>query len=88
MSVVIRNKPTTEKKEEHSIYEYYGFLDSDGDFFLITESDIIVHMTEHFPAFNLENEHCSIEEFLEREFGTELVRAYKKNDFDILVDLK
>ena len=88
MSVVIRNKPTTEKKEEHPIYEYYGFIDSDGDFFLITESDVIVHMTDHFPVFNLGNEYCSIEEFLEYAMGTELVHTYKKNDFDILVDLK
>lgn len=88
MSVVIRNKPTTEKKEDHSIYEYYGFIDSEGDFFLITESDTIVLMNENFSAYNLSNGHCSIEEFLESEFNTTLVRAYKKNDFDILIDLK
>lgn len=88
MSVVIRNKPSMEKKEEHSIDEYYGFIDSDGDFFLITENNVIVHMTDHFPVFNLDNEYCSIEEFLAYAMETTLVRTYKKNDFDILIDLK
>jgi hypothetical protein len=88
MSVTIRNKPTVERKEEHLIYEYYGFIDSEGGFFLITESDIIVHMDEYFTTYNLGNGHTSIEEFLESEFDTTLVRAYKKNDFDIFIDLK
>jgi hypothetical protein len=88
MSVVIRNKPTVEREDKHPIYEYYGFIDSDGDFFLITESDMIVHMDEYFTTYNLGNGHAFIEEFLESEFDTTLVRAYKKNDFDILIDLK
>ena len=88
MSVTIKNRPLVEKTEEHPIYEYYGFIDSDGDFFLITENNAIIRMVDHFPAFNLEEEHCSIEEFLESEFDTTLVRVYRKNDFDITIDLK
>jgi hypothetical protein len=45
-------------------------------------------MEEYFTTYNLGNGHCSIEDFLAEEFNTTLVRAYKKNDFDILIDLK
>lgn len=88
MAVTIRNKPTIQNREEHPIYEYYGFIDSDGDFFLITENNIIVHMSDIFSSYNLSNSYTSIEEFLESEFDTTLVRAYKKNEFDITIDLK
>lgn len=87
MSVKINNKPTNQKKE-HLIDEYFGFLDSEGDFFLITESDTIVLISECFPTYNLRYEYNSIEKFLDREFCTTLVRAYKKDDFDITIDLK
>lgn len=87
MSVKINNKPTNQKKE-HLINEYCGFLDSEGDFFLITESDTIVLIGEYFPAYNLNHEHNSIEKFLDNELDATLVRAYKKNGFDITIDLK
>lgn len=88
MAVTIKNKPLIQNREEHSLYEYYGFIDSDGDFFLITENDVIVLMGGDFPAYNLSDEYNSIEKFLYGEFSTTLVRAYKKNDFDITIDLK
>jgi hypothetical protein len=86
MSVVIRNKPSIEKKDPHYFYEYYGFVDSQGDFFLITANDSVVLMDDNFEVYNVY--HKAIEDFLAEEFTTTLVRAYKKNDFDILIDLK
>ena len=88
MAVTIKNTPTTQNREEHPIYKYFGFIDSRGDFFLITNSDTIVLMTEDFPTYNLNDEYISIEAFLEREFDTTLVRVYNQNDFDITIDLK
>lgn len=88
MSVTIKNKPTNRNREEHPICEYYGFIDSDGDFFLISDSNTIVLMMEGFPTYNLNDEYTSIEAFLERECDTTLVQVYKQNDFDITIDLK
>ena len=88
MAVTIKNKPLIQKSEEHSIYGYYGFIDSEGDFFLITENNVIILMAGDFPAYNLSDEHNSIEKFLYDKFKTTLVRAYEKNDFDITIDLK
>lgn len=88
MKVTINNKPTIQKQEEHSIYEYCGFIDSDGNFCIITEQGIIILMDGDLPAYNLNNEYSSIEKFLYGEFDTTLAYAYKKNDFDITIDLK
>lgn len=87
MSVKINNK-TTNQKKEHLINEYFGFIDSRGDFFLITNSNTIILMTEDFPTYNLNDEYISIEAFLEQEFDTTLVHVYNQNDFDITIDLK
>lgn len=87
MAVTIKNKPTNQKKE-HLINDYYGFIDSKGNFFLITPTDLIILMNEDFPTYNLNNRHYSIEDFLQYEFDTTLVRAYNQNDFDITIDLK
>lgn len=90
MSVIIKNKPISQDREEHLIYDYHGFIDSNEDFFLITESGVIVSMTENFPTYNDEeyNQYSSIENFLASEFDTRLVRVYEQNNFDILIDLK
>ena len=88
MAVRIKNSPINQNREEHPIYEYYGFIDSDGDFFLITENDIIVHMAGGFPAYQITDEDTSIEKFLENRFNSTLVRAYEEDDFDITIDLK
>ena len=88
MSVKINNKPPIENKEIHRICEYYGFIDSEEHFFLITDGDIIILIAEEFSNYNNYNEFDSIEDFLKLKFDTTLVRAYKKNDFDITIDLK
>lgn len=88
MAVTIKNKPTNWDREEHLINDHYGFIDSKGNFFLITSTDTIILMNEDFLTYNLSNRHYSIEDFLQYDFDTTLVRAYKKNDFDIIIDLK
>ena len=88
MSVKINNNPIYQSKEKHPISKFRGFIDEDGDFFLILENNIIVHMGAGFCAFNLDKRYNLIEEFLECEFGTELARVYEVDDFDISIDLK
>ena len=86
MAVTINNKPSMEGKYEHRFYEYYGFVDSEGDFFLITENDSVIIMNDNFTAYTVYDH--SIEEFLMSEFNTTLVRAYRKDEFDIIINLK
>ena len=86
MAVTINNKPSMEGKHEHRFYEYYGFVDSEGDFFLITENDNVVLMNDNFTNYTIYDQ--SIEEFLMSEFNTTLIRAYEKNEFDIIINLK
>ena len=88
MAVRIKNKPSIEEKETHQLCEYYGFVDSKGHFFLITDDNVIVLMRDDFLSYNLDGEFDLIEDFLRCEFNTTLISAYKNNDFDITIDLK
>ena len=88
MAVRIKNSPINQNKERHPISQFRGFIDKDGDFFIINENNTIIYMGDGFYVFNLDNRYCSIEEFLECEFETELIRAYEEDDFDITIDLK
>ena len=88
MSVTINNKPPMNKKYEHRFYEYYGFVDSEGDFFLISVNDAVVRMAENFDSYHVYGSYETIEDFLENEFDTTLIRAYKKDEFDIIINLK
>ena len=88
MAVRIKNNPISQNKERHLISQFRGFVDEDGDFFLIIENDIIVYMEDDFYTFNLDKRYSTIEEFLECEFETKLIRAYEEDDFDITIDLK
>ena len=88
MSVKINNNPIYQNKEKHPISQFRGFIDEDGDFFMIIENNTIIYMGDGFYVFNLDKRYCSIEEFLECEFETKLIRAYEEDDFDITIDLK
>ena len=88
MSVTIKNKPSIEEKEKHQICEYFGFIDSEERFFLITDDDTIVLMNEDFQSYNCEGEFNLIENFLKCEFDTVLIRAYKRDDFDVTIEIK
>ena len=88
MAVRIKNSPINQNKEKHPISQFRGFIDEDGDFFMIIENNIIVYMEDDFYTFNLDKRYSSIEEFLECEFETKLIRAYEEDDFNITIDLK
>lgn len=88
MSVIIKNKPSIEEGNMHRIDEYCSFIDDEGDFFLITDDNVIVLMKEKFSSFNLDDRFDSIEEFLDCEFSTHLIQAYDMNDFNITIDIK
>ena len=88
MAVRIKNSPINQNKERHPISQFRGFIDKDGDFFIINENNTIIYMGDGFYTFNLDKRYSSIEEFLECEFGTELAHAYEVDDFDISIDLK
>ena len=88
MAVRIKNSPINQNKERHPISQFRGFIDKDGDFFIINENNTIIYMGDDFYTFNLDKRYSSIEEFLECEFETELIRAYEEDDFDITIDLK
>lgn len=78
---------TTNTEDKHSFYEYYAFTDSDGDFFIICENDHVVRMCESFPEENI-RDYDSIEDFLRERYDTRLIRALKKEDFDIEITVK
>ena len=89
MAIIIRHKTANQNRKEHPLCKYYGFTDSEGTFFLITESNAIVAMNEYFFTYNLNNEYNTIEEFFENEntIDTTFVRAYRTDDFNITIDL-
>ena len=88
MAVTIKNKPSIEEKGGYRLCDYYGFVDSEGHFFLITDDNAIVLMRNDFLSYNLDGEFDLIEDFLRCEFNTTLISAYKNNDFDLIIDLK
>lgn len=74
-------------EDRHHFMEYYAFVDSDGDFFIICEDRHVVRMCDGFPEDNVA-EYNSIEDFLEERYSTKLVKALKKDDFDIEITVK
>ena len=78
---------TPDTKDKHSFSDYYAFVDSDGDFFIICEDCHIVRMCEGFPEENV-SDWDSIEDFLEERFNTRLIKALGKYDFDIEITVK
>lgn len=86
MAIKIKGIPT-DTEGRHNFYEYYAFIDSDGDFFIICENEHVVRMCESFPEDNT-REYESIEDFLKERYDTRLIKALKKDDFDIEITVK
>lgn len=78
---------TTNTEEKHYFWEYYAFLDSNDNFFIVTNECNTVKMCDDFPE-EIINEEITIEDFLEKRFGTTLVKALEKDDFDIKITIK
>lgn len=78
---------TLDTEDKHGFWDHYAFVDSDGDFFIICEYEHVVRMCESFPEENV-SEYESIEDFLKERFGTKLVKALEKDDFDVEITVK
>ena len=78
---------TLDTEDKHNFCDHYAFIDSDGDFFIICDDCHIVRMCEPFPEENI-SDWDSIEDFLEERYGTKLVKALDKKDFDIEITIK
>jgi DNA-directed RNA polymerase beta subunit len=86
MPITIKNIPPIEKQCKHKFLYYDAFVDSDGDFFIINGIEQVIIMNEFFRIYEPDEE--MIEDFLVKNFGTTLVCAYKKNEFNITIDLE
>lgn len=72
----------------HSFREYYAFVDSENDFFIIGRDKTVIMMTsDNFLEYDY-SDYSNIESFLNYEFGTTLLKVLKMNDFDIEVTIK
>ena len=87
MSLVINSKETI-KSKEHFFSDYIAFLDSDGDFWLVDEDDDYVsRLSEKGCCCEQISDYDTIEDFLCRRFGCELVKVFNRVDeFKITVD--
>lgn len=77
-----------EENHYHFFREYYAFIDSENDFFIIGRDKTVIMMTsDSFSEYDY-SDYSNIENFLNYEFGTSLLKALKKDDFDIEVTIK
>ena len=75
-------------KDTHRFEDSYGFIDSDRDFFVVGGQNTIIRMTNWFNEYS-QSDYGSIEDFLENEFGTTLLKSFEnKDEFDITVTIK
>ena len=80
---------STNTENRHYFCDYHAFIDSDGDFFIICEFGHVVRMYDDFPEENVNDcDYDTIEDFLKKRYDTKLVRAFKKDDFDIEITVK
>ena len=82
MSIIVKGLET--KKESNSISSGFVFVDSDNNVFIIGDEDTIINISSPMFAEYKGEEYESIEEFLEIEFDTQLVKILKNlSQFDI-----
>ena len=87
MTVKIEGIEKIERKT-HRFEDSYGFIDSDRDFYVVGGQDTIIRMVNWFNEY-YQSDYDSIEDFLEAEFGTTLLKSFEsKDEFDITVTIK
>lgn len=83
MSTIVKGLEKT-KKENHLFKDFICFIDSDKNVFIIGDEDAVINISS--PVFNQypSDYYSDIEDFLQTEFGTELLKAFgSQNEFDI-----
>ena len=76
------------EKNTHHFEDSYGFIDSDRDFYVVGGQDTIIRMVNWFNEY-YQSDYDSIEDFLESEFGTTLLKSFEsKDEFDITITIK
>lgn len=75
-------------KDYHYFSSYYGFIDDENDFFIMGSSKTVIMITDDAFSEYDTTDYATIEEFLRYEFGTNLVKPLKKDDFDIEIKIK
>lgn len=77
------------EESTHSLYDYEAFVDSNGDFYLIVGESVVClteeNATRNFWHFTFYGKHINIESFLERECGSRLIKAFKKEDYTLTI---
>lgn len=82
MSTIVKGLET--KKESHSISSNFVFIDSDHNVFIVGDENTIINISSPMFAEYKGEKYESIEEFLEIEFDTQLVKILKNlSQFDI-----
>lgn len=75
-------------KNYHHFASYYAFIDDENDFFIVGQGKTVIMITDEcFSEYDY-HDYATIEEFLQYEFGTSLVKPLKKDDFDIEITVK
>ena len=76
------------EKNTHRFEDSYGFIDSDRDFYVVSSQDTVIRMVNCFDEY-YQSDYDSIEDFLEAEFGTTLLKSFEsKDEFDITITIK
>lgn len=80
---------TNENTNKHSFSEYEAFIDSDNDFYIITEDSCVcltLTGTSENEFFSANRQgYKYIENFCCTEMGTILIKAFKKNEYKISI---
>lgn len=88
MSTIIKGLENIEEKNHH-FKDYFCFIDSDKSVFIIGRENMIIDISSPFFNQYSSNDYSDIEDFLETEFGTELLKAFSSHsEFDIEIIVK
>ena len=87
MAIKIEGMDKIKERSHHFEYSY-GFIDSDGDFYVVGGKETIIRMVNCFDEY-LQDDYEDIEDFLEQEFGTTLLKSFEsKDELDITITIK
>lgn len=76
------------KERSHHFKDSYGFIDNDGDFYIVGRQGTVIRMVNCFDEY-FQDDYEYIEDFLEHEFGTTLLKSFESKDsFDVTITIK
>lgn len=74
-------------KDQHFLTKTFAFVDTNRDFYIVADTNAVVKMDYGFPQFSYEA-HETVEDFCHEVLGSNLLKTFGNNDFEIEIKIK